>query len=771
MAMNAPIQNINNTGKLDSSQQAALAQFLVYENSHYLCDSPLTKEQISIGRSQFADVVLDNQAVADFHALVHFHQGQAFLTNNYPEDGLRLNGKSVKSASLQSEDVISIGPFALHFNMGATLTKTESALSRNQNTGHGIDLKKSIKTPDSDHPSLYKLLLVNQYANTESCKNAAARLAKLFKLDPEKTRGILEKEQHTLKKDLSREEAEKWKAVLKNAGVLCLVQNTQEGHFNDQPAVQPQAAAPIAESHTEIAAEELPLQHHTKVAEPKPSHWPQPEYDEGDDLEEDEWEAPFELSEILANDVRKGHSIGKKQYRLMITKSIDDIVTDIRFLDKRQKYTEFNKNGRFLLAEYKSEEQALVNFPANAYGFVEVPGVGNNDLDTFKSDANLHHRRKRIYRMALPESGVLNLGIDNIRYRICLNQEIPSPQVEVVEEENTFTWRHWAASTGTHVIALLCLMIYGYLQAVAPEVPSPHFVKIDPALIDQLKPKPPVEVKPQKKPPAPKPEPKKPVPTKKVAKKTPPRKPLSTAKKRTSKPKTKVAQVSKDPKAGGGFGKGNITNRNINQTGLLSVLGSTKVSGPSDVIASVTNLDAVKVPGASEKNFTVGGLKGSLGNGKISTATGTVVQTKGSNQVLRSAGAKGAGEVAALERGNVGKKAVSGSVTAPMSRTVKIEGGMSREMVKRVIDQHIDEIQHCYETALINNPIISGRIVFEWKILMSGRVGEIRIVASSVNSHDIHACIKSAIKSWQFPKPVGSEVVVSYPFIFDLVAF
>ena len=106
-----------------------------------------------------------------------------------------------------------------------------------------------------------------------------------------------------------------------------------------------------------------------------------------------------------------------------------------------------------------------------------------------------------------------------------------------------------------------------------------------------------------------------------------------------------------------------------------------------------------------------------------------------------------------------------------MTRTAKVQGGMSREMVKRVIDQHMSEITYCYESALVGNPTISGRVIFEWKIKMSGRVGEIRIVASSINSHDIHDCIKSAIRSWQFPKPVGGEVVVSFPFVFDLVAF
>jgi hypothetical protein len=202
------------------------------------------------------------------------------------------------------------------------------------------------------------------------------------------------------------------------------------------------------------------------------------------------------------------------------------------------------------------------------------------------------------------------------------------------------------------------------------------------------------------------------------------------------------------------------------------MLGGPSAGGTSTALVAVTNLDAVPVAGATEKDFSVGGLKGALGNGTIAVATqGVIMQTKGSQQVLRSAGAGGSGHVAALERGTTGNKKVQAMVTAKMNRKVTVKGGMSREVVKRVIDQHLEEITYCYETALMNDPSILGRIVFEWKILMNGRVGEIRIVASSVSSHDLHACIKSAIKAWQFPKPVGSEVVVSYPFVFDLVSF
>ena len=145
-----------------------------------------------------------------------------------------------------------------------------------------------------------------------------------------------------------------------------------------------------------------------------------------------------------------------------------------------------------------------------------------------------------------------------------------------------------------------------------------------------------------------------------------------------------------------------------------------------------------------------------------------LIATRHSVELVHSGGK---GRVAALKKGKTGDNQVMAMVTASLNKKVKIQGGMSREAVKKVIDMHMDEISHCYETALVDNPSIVGRVVFEWKILLSGRVGEVRIKNSSINSDYIHSCIQSRIKSWQFPKPQGSEVMVSYPFIFDIVGF
>jgi len=212
----------------------------------------------------------------------------------------------------------------------------------------------------------------------------------------------------------------------------------------------------------------------------------------------------------------------------------------------------------------------------------------------------------------------------------------------------------------------------------------------------------------------------------------------------------------------------------VNQVGLLGAIGMSDGVGikAKEALAAVTNLDAVKSSHASEGTLKVGGIVGKLGNGQIEIPKAGLVSTKGSSQALRSAGVKGKGSVAALAKGRTGQKQVKGMVSAKLNRSVNIQGGgMSREAVKRIIDQHLDEISYCYESALIADPSIMGKIVYEWKILLSGKVGEVRIKSSSIKSSDIHSCIKQAIKSWQFPKPRGSEVIVSYPFIFDIVGF
>ena len=623
-AMNSP------AGRLQTSESSkrVMTQFQVYENLHFVSDLCFEKGRVTIGSSRQADLFLDHQSVAGIHALVDIKNGDAILTNQFPENGLRLNGEAVLNARLQHEDVIAIGPFALKI----------------KNAGNDTHFSNNTSTA-------FYVRLINQYKCEEGKKKAASNLSTLLKLEIEKAKVLIDRDSFIIKKGISCHEAAKIQNTMLKAGIICIVQRE-----DSQQQLQTQTALPA--DPVEQTANIRPEGSSTLQAKITPEKISPPEIlfvdrQQEEEDEEDLWEAPFSLE---------------------------------------------NK-------------------------------VRHTDLFSQSNSAQ------------------------NI---------------------NPISWRHWTLSTGVHLAVILFFFLYTAIQTAVPQKQALHFVKIDRSMLKQMKAPKPKTV--AKKKPVMKAESEKPI-EKEKPKKTKPavkRKASSHQSKKVKRSVKKTISASattKHPKAGGGFGDGNIKNRNVNQTGLLSVLGGTSPTGTSKAMVAVTNLDAVKVPGATEKNFSVGGLKGALGNGKLAVATGPIVQTKGSTQVLRSAGVSGTGEVAALAKGSIGKKQVQAMVTAKLNRTVKIEGGMSREMVKKVIDQHLDEITYCYETALMSNPSILGRVVFEWKILKSGRVGQVRIVSSSVNSNQIHSCIKTAIQSWQFPKPVGTEVIVSYPFVFDLVSF
>jgi hypothetical protein len=748
--MNTMTPNRSDQDHAGQSKRQPQAHIFIYENLAYVRDRLFAKDRISIGRSPNADVVLDHQSIADIHALVHFEGEQAFLTNKFPNNGLRLNGRSVHLEVLQHEDVIDIGPFSLKIKMNIPETEPLSAVK-----------------------ATYSVRLVNRYDSPMSMRLAAERLAKMLRTEATKVLPLIEKDHCVIKKNLDGLEATRWQNILLKAGIVCDVQIEESeasvSAITDQSEDDSNKTPVHAAGVDAVAADSAGDEEH--LAPISVSGLMEDEEDEEDEV----WEAPFSLQKEIAV-APQSQSSQQTPVRLQVVKTIGRSVIDVAFFAKGKKYYLDTAAGRICLADYRSRTGASVYITPQLSGYVENErGQATADLDDYKSENFLFRKGKPLYRIPVPEKGAVVVDDAKCRYRVSLTQSLPSPDVTVAATPASFTWRHWAYSAGTHLLFLMCISVYLYFQAVAPKPIEPHFVKIDPSLLQRLEaaraPKP-----PKIEPPPPKPEPQQLAEKVEPPKRKPEKKkakPILNASK--TKPKNKkVAKAtppSRHPNAGGGFGKGNIKNRNINKTGILSVLGTTSLGGPSEAMAAVTNLDAVPVPGASEKNFSVGGLKGSLGNAKIAVAAGEMVQTKGSKQVLRSAGARGNGQVAALERGTTGQKQVQAMVTAKMSRTVKIEGGMSREMVKRVIDQHLEEITVCYETALMTNPSILGRIVFEWKILMDGRVGEIRIVASSINSHEIHDCIKSAIKSWQFPKPVGTEVIVSYPFVFDLVAF
>jgi TonB family protein len=99
------------------------------------------------------------------------------------------------------------------------------------------------------------------------------------------------------------------------------------------------------------------------------------------------------------------------------------------------------------------------------------------------------------------------------------------------------------------------------------------------------------------------------------------------------------------------------------------------------------------------------------------------------------------------------------------AKGAEVRGGLDREIVRRVVHRHLNEVRFCYEEALLRRPSLAGRIVVHFTIAGTGRVLVSALQSSSLGEPTVDACVLAAVRRWEFPQPNGGGlVVVSYPF-------
>jgi hypothetical protein len=96
-----------------------------------------------------------------------------------------------------------------------------------------------------------------------------------------------------------------------------------------------------------------------------------------------------------------------------------------------------------------------------------------------------------------------------------------------------------------------------------------------------------------------------------------------------------------------------------------------------------------------------------------------------------------------------------------------IFGGLDREIIRRIINQHRSRFKYCYERELIKLPTLNGNINVWFRIEPDGRVHQSKISRTTMNNDRVEECLVDRIKHLRFPSPKGGGVVdVNYPFIF-----
>ena len=98
---------------------------------------------------------------------------------------------------------------------------------------------------------------------------------------------------------------------------------------------------------------------------------------------------------------------------------------------------------------------------------------------------------------------------------------------------------------------------------------------------------------------------------------------------------------------------------------------------------------------------------------------------------------------------------------------VTVRGSLDKEIIRRVVRLHMNEVKYCYDQELVRTSGLGGRVSVQFLIAGTGQVINSFIQSTTMNNVRVEKCVVDAVKRWEFPKPVGGGIaIVAYPFNF-----
>ncbi|MBN8614177.1 MAG: AgmX/PglI C-terminal domain-containing protein, partial [Deltaproteobacteria bacterium] len=164
-------------------------------------------------------------------------------------------------------------------------------------------------------------------------------------------------------------------------------------------------------------------------------------------------------------------------------------------------------------------------------------------------------------------------------------------------------------------------------------------------------------------------------------------------------------------------------------------------------------------------NFGFGGL-GLRGTGRGGGGTGE--GTIGLGNLGTIGHGAGTGSGSGYGSGAGGFRGRSASVPRIRTGEADVRGSLSREVIRRVIRRHINEVRFCYEQELAQRPDLAGRVTVSFIISATGAVQTASVANTTLNNARVETCVAGAVRRWTFPAPDGGgAVLVNYPFVLD----
>ncbi|MEX1368308.1 MAG: AgmX/PglI C-terminal domain-containing protein, partial [Nannocystaceae bacterium] len=193
--------------------------------------------------------------------------------------------------------------------------------------------------------------------------------------------------------------------------------------------------------------------------------------------------------------------------------------------------------------------------------------------------------------------------------------------------------------------------------------------------------------------------------------------------------------------------------------GLDATVADADASDDEDVWGGLTGTEVGEAFGVSGLGLVgTGRGGGGVGEGTIGLGnTGLIGTGSGSGT------GSGYGRGAAAGFGGRGAR-----VPQVRQAPAQVSGALDKDIVRRIVRAHSNEVRFCYEQGLQRDPSLRGRVAITWTISGTGQVLGATTKDSTLADASVAACIAKAVDRWTFPKPRGGGVVkVTMPFVLD----
>ncbi|MBW2703480.1 MAG: AgmX/PglI C-terminal domain-containing protein [Deltaproteobacteria bacterium] len=780
-----------------SKQEPGVLQVFIFQDGRFWGSECFAQGQLVMGRSPDVDLQLDDDITSRSHASVTVEAEGLVLEDLGSSNGTFVNGEPIERCYLDSRDEVAVGSFTLKFKVISKRKPRRQTFQDSTRVAEAPvqeeDHTEVVPAPVSDEAeeeiydhtmrvSVPEPARASDKADERRQEIAAALREELgFETDTQRMDGLAERMEDRDRHDPADD----------------LVTHVQPAPEYDSEPVRREEPPmpPVSEIEEVFEAPTSPQKSPVVAFEPEPDpirpsqemdSSPQPDFEppsdwgaaseqpmpsgggaaqeeDYDDEEEEEAANFVEPFSLLNNLIRENFA---EPHVATEAQPVVEVIayTSGKSVSSYEQVLQGKKHrigpNKMPLVSFKGKGSCQVMFTDSFSGGVIVGGqtLPLDDLKKAENHAG-RHKGQRVYEYKLMKGDYANLihegGGSFVRF--VHPPKIPKAKIDFSLDKSSL--KIFGSTFAGHVLLLVIMGLFSSQKQAAADVDLDRFAKVDIKELNMEKPEEEVEIPLDQ---LPKPE------EEKVEEKKEEEKKVEEKKEEKPKPtkKPKRNKRSKKKKGGDGGSGGGV--------GMMAALGNlSQKKNSANIVAAVTNLDAVRVPGGRSR-YKVSGLVAKLPSSSVVMSSGRGVGVKGGVEMLR--GGRGRGGRAGIGPGGLGggssgKRSVRGVVFKSRRIKRKGHGSLSRAAIAKVVRKHLRQIQACYEKNLLLNPKLKGKLMMEWVISTSGSVSVVKAKVNTMATPAVAMCVQARIKRWKFPKPKGGTVVVTYPFIFNAVGF